>query len=233
MTSPHHPPGVPDNSSAPVATPRPRLWSERNMAALYDLLVVHGTYWAMWGVRWPVIAELYRANVSGNHLELAPGTGYLLNRVGMPSETPRLHLLDLHEGPLEVSARRLARFQPVKLQGDVFQPFPLAEDSVDSVAAGMMLHCLPGDSITAKAVVFDNVARVLTPGGRFFGCTVLARDVPMNWFGRLSLRKVNDKQVFCNLGDSLADLRSELEKRFDDVSVTVHGSVGLWQASAR
>ncbi|GAA3722969.1 ubiquinone/menaquinone biosynthesis C-methylase UbiE [Spinactinospora alkalitolerans] len=203
------------------------------MAALYDLAIVHGTYWAWWGCRWPIIADLYGQNVRSRHLELAPGTGYFLNRVAFPTESPELSLLDLHEGPLQVSARRLARYRPTTYTGDVFDPLPLPENSVDSVGCGMMLHCLPGDGIPAKAVVFDHVARVLTPGGRFFGSTVLTKDVPMSWFGRQGLRLVNSKGVFHNLHDSALDLRTELEARFDDVKFVIRGSVGLWQVTGR
>ncbi|MFC4560630.1 hypothetical protein ACFO4E_02040 [Nocardiopsis mangrovi] len=211
------------------------------MQWLYDLLVVHGTYWAAWGCRWPHIAALYRENLRERHLEVAPGTAYLPNKVGLPGDAPELHLFDLHEGSLDVSERRLARYNPRRHQGDVLSPFPEGIGRVESVAATNLLHCvrgIGGGGIASKAPIFDHVAAVLEEGGTFFGTTVvrwdgIGTDVPMSRFGRRVLARMNDQGIFANLSDSREELERELATRFDDVHVELRGAMALWSAKGR
>jgi SAM-dependent methyltransferase len=203
------------------------------MTLLYDLLVVHGTYWALWGCPWPNVAALYNSAIhpGARVLEVGPGTGFFLDRIDRPDL--QVHLLDLHAGSLKVSARRLARYRPTTYQHNALEPFPLEEGSVDVAVLSMVLHCLPGSSIVDKASVFDHIAITLPRGGVCIGATVLARGVGHTALGRAGLRSLNARRVFNNCGDSLSDLGDVLYSRFDRVKLAVCGSVALWQVSAR
>lgn len=231
--SPHQPSPTSPEQPADSVSPNPRLWSRTNMRRLYDLLVIHGSYWALWGCPWQRVAALYHGAISpgARVLEIGPGTGYVLNRLDQPDL--EVHLLDVHPGPLEVSAQRLTRYRPTTYQYNALEPFPLEEGSVDVAVLSMVLHCLPGESITAKAPVFDHIAHVLPRSGVCIGATVLSHGVPLTRRGRTGLRSLNSRRVFNNRGDSLSDLSAVLHTRFDEVHLAVCGSVALWQVSTR
>lgn len=197
----------------------------------YDLWVVHGTYWAAWGCRWPNVYRLYEANVGRRHLEVGPGTGYFLNRLN--PDLDELHLVDKFDGPLAKSRQALARFSPHTHSADVLKPLPLEQDSMDSAGAGWMLHCVEGDSFAAKAPVFDNIARVLKPGAPFFGCTILPEALSKRLGVRLNER-LNAAGYFSNQGDTRAGLENVLSQVFDPATVEVRvvGAVALFKARA-
>ncbi|GAB3465472.1 class I SAM-dependent methyltransferase [Streptomonospora sediminis] len=226
-------PPEPAPGATPSATPNQRMWNRRIMSR-YDLFVVHGTYRFLWGCPHPRVGALYSAAVrpGATMLEVGPGAGYFLDRLN-PDDLD-LHLLDIHDGPLETTAARLARYTPTTHRHDALQPFPLQPGSVDVVSMSMVLHCLPGSSIAEKAPVFDNIAAVLKPtSGTFIGATVLRHGAGLSAIGRAGLRYLNAKDAFRNSGDSLTDLSRVLHDRFTDVRLAVCGSVALWQVKAK
>lgn len=174
----------------------------------------------------------YQANVSANHLDVGVGTGYFLDRVTYPSTTPRLGLLDLNGNSLTHTARRLIRYSPEIYQADILQPIAVRAEPFDSIGLNYLLHCLPGP-MASKAVVFDNLGPLLKPGGTIFGGTALRHGVRLPLQARAFMGVYNAMGIFGNSNDSLAGLRSELESRFDDVSIEVHGCVALFRARAR
>ena len=233
--SPEHYAPVPAHQPTDPAgsvRPNPGLWSRATMGRLYDLAVTHGTLPWVWGCPARRLTALYRHAVPPGTrvLEIGPGSGYHLTRLGRPDL--QVHLLDLHHGPLEVAARRLARYAPTTYQHNALEPFPLEEASVDVAVLSLVLHCLPGDSIVDKAPVFDHIAHVLPRGGVCIGATVLAHGVGHTRRSRAGLRSLNTRGVFHNAGDSLSDLADVLHTRFDRVRLAVAGSTALWQVSA-
>jgi hypothetical protein len=85
----------------------------------------------------------------------------------------------------------------------------------------------------AKAVAFDNLGPLLRPGGTFFGGTVLRHGIRLPLQARGLMAAYNSMGIFGNDRDSLDGLRSELESRFEDVSIETHGCVALFRARAR
>lgn len=199
------------------------------MRFVYDWAVIHGTYRWCWGCPKTHIELLYRRSVRTRHLEIGPGSGYFLNR--LPWFIRDLRLLDLHQGPLDAASWRLRRFLPATYRHDALHPFTV-KAAIDSVGMSMVLHCLPGDTIADKAVVFDHVSDVLRPGGVFFGATVLTHGVHTRGPGRWMSARLNRAGIFSNLGDDLAQLHEELGKRFPGPEIHVVGSVALWRAVA-
>jgi len=94
-------------------------------------------------------------------LDLGTGTGGLLPLFGRHLE--RVVAVDLSRGMLAKAQDRVrdSRIDSVELvRGDV-ESLPVATGSVDGVVANMILHHLP-----EPARLFDEMSRVLRPGGR-------------------------------------------------------------------
>lgn len=212
----------------------PRWWNRFAVDRLYDLLVVHGTYRVLWHCHHRNVAALYSGALASGMsvLEIGPGTGRHLNRLRRVRGLD-LHLLDRFEGPLAVSAARLARHRPTTHQGDALGKLPFNDDQFDLSIASMVVHCLPGEDLDAKESVFAEQARVVKPGGKVIGATVLAHGVPHTRLGRWGLRLLTDKRVFHNLGDTRQDLERILSAHYDDVKTTRRGAVVLWQGTVR
>lgn len=175
------------------------------------------------------VLDLYRANVSDNHLDVGVGTGYFLDRVRFPSPTPRLGLMDLNGNSLTHTARRLIRYRPEMYRADVLAPIAPDIEAFDSIGLNYLLHCLPGP-MASKAAAFDNLRPLLRPGGVIFGGTILRQGLALPPQARALMAAYNALGIFANAQDSLEGLRSELEARFERVEVESRGCVGLFSA---
>jgi hypothetical protein len=218
------------------ATFKPGLWSAENIASLYDLAVIHGTYRLLWKCPWTRPARLYRRALKPGMtvVDVGPASGFFLDLLGPSSLT--LHLVDRYKGALATAAHRLARYRPTTHQHDALDgPFPVAPGSADLVILGMVLHCLRGESIADKESVFDHINDLLKPNseGEFIGYAVLAKGVRHGLLGQAGLRFLNARGVFANSGDSLADTVAALSARFDILDLSVCGSVLMWRVRTR
>ena len=193
----------------------------------YDLLVLRFLNRVVYRCPLARLVEHYDAHVSANHLEVAVGTGYLLERCRFPTETPRLGVMDINPNCLEVAQKRLARFGPEVYQANVLERIHLDAPRFDSAAMNYLLHCLPGD-IRSKAVVVDHVKRLLNPGGVIFGATMLSGGIPVGAAARTMMKSLNKKGVMTNTQDDLDGLKSALSQHLSDVVVDVVGTAALF-----
>ncbi|REE97775.1 class I SAM-dependent methyltransferase [Thermomonospora umbrina] len=198
--------------------------------SIYDVSVLAVNCRVLWRCPPGVMLAQYDRNVSDDHLELGPGTGYFLDRCSFPSAEPRLTLIDLDLGVLRTAGRRLARHSPTTRLRNVLEPLRLGDERFGSVGLNMLLHCVPG-SIADKAVVFDHLLPYLRVGGRVFGSTVLCHGVPHTPLSRAAVRALNRRRIFHNAEDSLDTLEAELDRRFTAHRVTVRGSMALFEAT--
>lgn len=175
--------------------------------------------------------ELYQRHLSSNHLEVGVGTGYFLEHSRFPGPEPRLALLDLSPYCLDRTARRLSRYAPETYRADALAPIEPSMSRFDSVAMNYVLHCMPG-AIPEKAIAFANLKLLLKESGVLFGSTVLRHGVRCDLAARAFMRLYNARRVFCNLQDSLADLRQALEMTFHDVRIEVIGCVAEFSGRA-
>jgi SAM-dependent methyltransferase len=206
----------------------------RRILSTYDTWVLGFVCPVVWGCPRDEMLRLYNRAAGARHLDLGPGTGWFLERATFPTLTPELVLVDLNEGVLRKAGGRVAHLRPRLLKRDVLAPLDLGEDTrFDSVALNMLIHCLPGD-MAHKTTVFDHVLPYMVPGGRIFGCTVLAKGVQHGKLAPKALENLNDdKGPMNNLDDSLEDLESQIADRFTDYRIAVRGSIALFDITVR
>jgi SAM-dependent methyltransferase len=197
------------------------------MLAIYDPWVIGFMTRAVWKVPVPPVVERYRRLMGGRHLDVGPGTGYMLEKAAPPDGT-EVTLLDPNPKVLRKASGRLAAMHPVTVEADVMKPLPV-EGPFDSAALSYVLHCLRGP-MSNKAVAIRNIAAVLAPDGVLFGGTVLGLGEQHRPQARAVLRAFNAAGDFDNLGDTAEGLRRILEESFEEVEVEVVGSTADFTA---
>ena len=201
-------------------------WLLRN----YDWFVLGFSNRLLWRCPVSELRALYAGNLSARHLDIGVGTGYYLDRVAFPAPDPAITLLDLNPNCLAMASARIARYAPATVVADVLQPLP-SIGRFDSAGLCYLLHCLPG-TIPEKAIAFDHIRPLLSPGARVFGATILQGDAPRSRAAQALMDFYNRKGVFSNAGDTLADLSEALTARFTDVRVRMVGTVAVFEARA-
>lgn len=228
---------MPETPRVPVSEPNENIYNLRVLRWVYTPVAIQFSHRFAWRVPNRLLHRNHADYVGDTHLSVGPGNGYFLARLPRDTRLRRLHLLDLNPACLRITADRMAeRFRVRVHRADALRTWPLATGSVDSVDAHMMAHTLPGDRIGDKEGLFAEAARVLRPGGTFFGATILASGagVRHGWLARRLMRLYNGQQnTFSNAGDTAEDLTHMLERHFTDVDLRVHGCVGVWTAVTR
>lgn len=197
------------------------------MLAIYDRWVIGFMAPVVWKCPGPPVVERYRRHLGRRHLDVGPGTGYLLEKTGIAGST-ELTVLDPNPNVLAYVIRRLEPMPVTTVEADVLKPLPV-EGPFDSAALSFVLHCLPGP-MSHKAAAIRNIARVLTRDGVLYGATVLGRAGRHTTPARAFLWAVNRRGTFDNLDDTAEGLHEILSASFDTVEIEVVGSIALFAA---
>lgn len=199
------------------------------MLSVYDLLVHGLSNHLAWRCPTRRLVDLYRANLSANHLEAGVGTGFFLDRAG-GSRLDRLVLLDINRNCLDRAGRRLERFKPAVCEANLLAPTKLDLAPFDSVGLTYVLHCLPG-RMSEKLKMVDHLRPLMGKRTVLFGATILGRGIAPNRAARALLDLYNAKGVFNNREDDFASLSDGLRQRFDEVEIETEGCVALFRAA--
>lgn len=197
--------------------------------SIYDVLVHGLSNRFAWRCPTRRLVELYRDNLSPDHLEAGVGTGVLLDRAGT-ERLKRLVLLDANRNCLDRSALRLARFDLELHQVDLLQPVAFDTAPVASVGLTYVLHCLPG-RMDEKLKAVDHLRPLMRDGATLFGATILGRGIAPNRAASALLDLYNAQGVFNNREDDLASLSGGLRQRFADVAIAQEGCVAIFRAN--
>jgi ubiquinone/menaquinone biosynthesis C-methylase UbiE len=195
--------------------------------AMYDLWVIGISNHFIWQCPSSYLLDFYNQHISGNHLDIGVGTGFFLDKCIFPIPNPRIVLMDLNPDSLEVTSRRVSRYNPVPYKVNILDPINLNLQGFDSVGLNYLLHCLPG-TITTKSVVFKNLRPLLNPGGIIFGSTILNTGVKPSFIAQNFMNFYNRVQIFDNKNDSLEELKKIMSENFAEYSVKVMGCVALF-----
>lgn len=200
----------------------------RSLLRLYDPLVLGPVARFVWRCPTTRLLEGYRQHIRDLHLDVGPGTGYFIDRSGLP-DLSRVTILDPNPTVLDHAARRLRRLDVTAVEADVLQPLPV-DGPYDSAALHLVIHCLPGP-LPRKAAAVANVAAVLAPTGVLFGASVLGTAGPQTWLSRRVLAAFNRRGAFDNLGDTEEGLREILATSFEHVQLETVGSIATFAAT--
>jgi len=195
--------------------------------AMYDLWVIGISNHFIWQCPSSYLLDFYNQHISGNHLDIGVGTGFFLDKCIFPIPNPRIVLMDLNPDSLEVTSRRVSRYNPVPYKVNILDPINLNLQGFDSVGLNYLLHCLPG-TITTKSVVFKNLRPLLNPGGIIFGSTILNTGVKPSFIAQNFMNFYNRVQIFDSKNDSLEELKKIMSENFAEYSVKVMGCVALF-----
>lgn len=194
----------------------------------YDPLVLGPIARFVWRCPSTRLVEGYRQHIRDRHLDVGPGTGYFLDKSGLPDGS-QVTILDPNTTVLEHASRRLRRLEVTAVEADVLKPLPV-KGPFESAALHLVIHCLPGP-IARKATAVTNAAAVLAPDGVLFGATVLGDAGPHTWLSRRVLHAFNRRGAFDNLDDTEASLREILGASFERVDIEIVGSVAIFAAT--
>jgi SAM-dependent methyltransferase len=194
--------------------------------SFYDWWVLGFSNRFIWQCPTRRLLAIYDEHASDNHLEIGVGSGFFLDRCRFPTAAPRLVLFDANRRCLDWAARRVARYHPTTLQGDVLQPIA-AGPGFDSVGMNYVLHCLPG-RMPGKAAAIRHAASLLNPGGGLFGATILSGGVPRGTMARRLMAHYNARGIFSNAADTLESLRAALGGCFREPRLTSVGCVAIF-----
>src|SRR6478609_3486806 len=89
----------------------------RLLLNLYDPIVIGIVAELVWRVPAEPILGLYRRNIRDRHLDVGPGTGYSLERSGLPDGS-RVTLLDPNPNVLRHASRKLRRLEITAVEAD-------------------------------------------------------------------------------------------------------------------
>jgi SAM-dependent methyltransferase len=182
-----------------------------------------------WGCSAARLLKEYERHATANHLDIGVGTGYFLERCRFPSPSPRLAIMDLNAGALEIAAKRLGRYSPEVYQRDVMAPLCLDIPRFDSVGVFNLIHCLPG-TMETKGAVFRQVRALLNPEGVLFGSTVLGKGIRSNALSRLVLKLANAARVMSNREDDPSGLHRNLSLYYSESHVELVGHEAVFWA---
>ena len=199
----------------------------RLLLNVYDPMVLGFAARFVWRCPTARLVDGYRQHIRDRHLDVGPGTGYFLERSGLPDGS-RVTIVDPNANVLDHASRRLRRLDVTAVEADVLKPLPV-EGPFDSAALHLVIHCLPGP-LSRKATAVANVAAVLAPDGVLFGASVLGISGPHTWLARRALDAFNRRGAFDNLNDTEEGLREILGASFERVELETVGSIAIFAA---
>jgi hypothetical protein len=195
---------------------------------LYDPIVIGFVSWFVWQCPAGPILDGYQKHIRDNHLDVGPGTGYCIDKSGLPDGS-RVTLVDPNTDVLRHASRRLRHLNVTAVEADALKPLPV-DGPFGSAALNLVIHCLPGP-MSRKAMAVANVAATLAPDGVLFGASVLGRSGQHSWLARRVLSAFNRRGAFDNLDDSEEGLREILRSSFGQVRLETVGSIAIFSAT--
>ncbi|MCG6169446.1 class I SAM-dependent methyltransferase [Leptospira sanjuanensis] len=195
----------------------------------YDLIVLHIISRWLWRCPPQNMVDLYDRYLTGNHLDIGVGTGYLLQKAKFPVEKPTISVMDLNANSLIEARKRLSHLAGTfnAYRANILEPINTKE-KFDSIGMSFLFHCVPGAIRTKASTAFKNLLKIRKPDGVIFGATGLHDLGQTHLLSRRGMKNLNRKGVFHNTEDTLPDLEAALQENFKDYELYVIGAIAFF-----
>ena len=135
----------------------------------YDYFVNNLNCKYVWKCNQNIIKDLYKNNLSKNHIEIGPGTGYFLKQ----NQFDSLYLIDINNDILNDSFKNLKNNSKkiVKINKNIFNKNnQLKINNVNSIGLSYVLHCVPNTLDISLNYLVNNLNK---KDVTLFGSTVI------------------------------------------------------------
>ncbi|AJI56648.1 methyltransferase small domain protein [Francisella philomiragia] len=190
---------------------------------LYNFVVLFFNNTFLWKCKTSQLLQLYKDNVSHNHLDIGVGSGYYLKNV--KDRLSKVALMDLNPNCLEYVKNVLKDKEVSTYQVDILKD--VAEEfyaKYESISCNYLIHCLPDNGNKEK--VFENIAKMLSKDGVAFGSTIIN-----DYSSKLAIKvanKFNAKGVFDNKNDTYESIEKYIKNNFAEYTIKQIGSVCVY-----
>ncbi len=168
----------------------------------YDYFVNNLNCKYVWKCNQNIIKDLYKNNLSNDHLEIGPGTGHFLKKHKFNS----LHLIDINNDILNDSYKNLKKNSKkiVKINQNIFsENNKINITNVNSIGLSYVLHCIPNTLDTSLNYLINNLnQKDIT----LFGSTVVPTNA--NIFASSELFFLNKLGIFNNVNHNVEQLKN-------------------------
>ena len=203
-----------------------QFWKQSNIVSknlfFYDYLVNDLNCSFVWKCSQRNILHNYR-NISDNHIEIGPGTGYFLKNKTFDT----LQLLDINNDILTNASLNLKGncSQIKSFQHDIFTSSLPQLSKCNSIGLTYVLHCLPGKIENN----LDNLIRHIPyKNYNLYGASVIRDPVEKNSLAEMELFWLNKIGVFNNSNDTYSSLEKYFKKNNFQYDLKLEGYVAIF-----
>lgn len=204
-----------------------RFWKQSNVVSknlfAYDYLVNDLNCNLVWQCEKNNIVQNYVSNITGNHIEIGPGTGYFLQN----EQFNTLQLIDINNDILVNSGQNLKK-NSIEIQSHCHNIFSYTLTHLkpaDSIGLSYVLHCVPGK-------IEDNVKNLINnihfDKYILFGASVIKDPEERNMFAEIELFWLNKLGIFNNHGDTYKGLQKYLQESGFEYNLRLEGYVAIF-----
>ncbi len=172
----------------------------------YDYLVNNLNCKYVWKCDQKFINKLYEKNITYNHLEIGPGTGYFLRNYNFNN----LHLIDINDDVLNNCEKNLkSNCQNIHLYNkNIFEINNKINKEITSIGLSYVLHCVPNNLDSSLNNLVENVKT----GNKIiiFGSTVIPNK--NDYLATTEIYLLNKFGIFNNMNHNKNQLENIVNK---------------------
>ena len=208
-----------------------KFWKSSNIVSKninnYDRIVNDFNCKHVWKCSTKNIIDNYQKNISNNHLEIGPGTGFFLNKKNTGINFKKLTLVDVNKDILQFSKKNLEQYYSniEILHSDLFSQKISESIYFESVGVNYVLHCVTGNLQTKLDNLIDNLGNNKY---NLFGASVICDPLHMNTIAEYELIFLNTLGIFNNNEDTYYELEEYLNNRNIKFSLKKQGYVAIF-----
>ena len=191
----------------------------------YDLLVNNLNCKYVWKCELKYIQHIYNNNISKNHVEIGPGTGFFLKKYKFDNLT----LIDVNQDVLEECYKNLENnCKNINIiNHNIFEKNnKLDIRNYDSVGVNYVLHCVPNDLSYSINNLINNI-----PDEKFnlFGATVIPSEKNDINLANIEIYFLNKFGIFNNKSHSEKNISLYIKNNFQNYNINKIGHSFLFE----